>query len=90
MFEQVRLTQRAIKQVLTERYYSWRDAEDIAKEDPEINLSGEGPTYIPSDFVEDVMEEEQFEAAEGSEGQSGQLDQLEVVPEGKPESRPNA
>jgi len=87
----VRLTQRAIKQVLTERYYSWRDAENIAKDDPEINLSGEGPTYIPSDFVEeDVMEEEQFEAAEGSEGQPEQEVQPEIVPEWKPESRPNA
>lgn len=87
----VRLTQRAIKQVLTERYYSWRDAEDIAKEDPEINLSGEGPTYTPRDFVEeDVMDEEQFEAAEGSGRQSGQPVQRDVVPEGKPESRPNA
>ena len=90
MFEQVRLTQRAIKQVLTERYYSWRDAEDIAKGDPEINLSGEGPTYIPSDFIEDVMEEEQFGAVEGSRDQSGQPVQPDVVPEGKPESRPNA
>lgn len=76
---------------MTERYYSWRDAENIANDDPEVNLSGEGPTYIPSDFVEeDIMEEEQFEATDGSESQPEQQIQPEVIPEGKPESRPNA
>lgn len=49
----MRRTQRAIKQVLTERYYSWRDAEDVAKNDPEINLSGQGPLYQPVDFMEE-------------------------------------
>lgn len=49
----MRRTQRAIKQVLTERYYSWRDAETVAKNDPEINLSGEGPLYQPVDFMEE-------------------------------------
>ena len=47
------MTQRAIKQVLTERYYSWRDAEDIAKTDPEVNLQGDGPVYTPSEFMEE-------------------------------------
>lgn len=87
MLGQVRMTQRAIKQVLTERYYSWRDAEVIAKEDPEINVSGEGPAYVPRDFVEELPEEvEQIEAA--------QLEQEAVHPEpvleGKPETRLNA
>jgi large subunit ribosomal protein L47 len=87
---QVRLTQRAVKQVLTERFYSWRDAEAIAQNDPEINFSGDGPVYVPSDFVEeDVMEEEKFDAAEGTEGQPEQIQQ-DVMPEMKPESRPNA
>ncbi|KAE8443813.1 54S ribosomal protein L4 mitochondrial [Mollisiaceae sp. DMI_Dod_QoI] len=49
----VRRTQRAIKQVLTERFYSWRDAEAVAKNDPEINLSGSGPLYQPVDFIEE-------------------------------------
>ena len=52
---QVRRTQRAIKQVLTERYYSWEDARKIAVNDPEVDLSGEGPAYTPS---EDVFEDE--------------------------------
>jgi large subunit ribosomal protein L47 len=51
---QVKKTQKSIKQVLTERYYSWQDAQDVAKSDAEVDLSGEGPAYTPSDyFVED-------------------------------------
>ena len=85
------MTQRAIKQVLTERFYSWRDAESIAKDDPEVNLSGDGPAYIPGEFGEgDILEEEQFEAAEGVDDLQGQkVLEPEVIPEGKPESRPN-
>lgn len=49
----MRWTQRAIKQVLTERYYSWRDAELIAQKDPEIDLSGNGPLYSPMNFEPD-------------------------------------
>jgi large subunit ribosomal protein L47 len=52
----VRTTQRAIKQALTERYYAWREAEELAKKDEEINLSGEGAVYAPKDFVEDSEE----------------------------------
>lgn len=51
---QVRNTQKSIKQVLTERYYSWQDAQEVAKSDGEVDLSGEGPAYTPSDyFVEE-------------------------------------
>ncbi|KAG0649069.1 54S ribosomal subunit [Hyphodiscus hymeniophilus] len=93
----VRLTQRGIKQVLTERFYAWQDAQKVAKSDPEVNMSGEGPAYIPSDFVdEDVMEDEEYEAIEGAddleklEGQPKHLNLPEASPEAKPESRPNA
>ena len=55
----MRRTQRAIKQVLTERYYSWRDAEAIAKDDPEINLSGNGQVYVPRDFEEEDVDLEE-------------------------------
>ncbi len=48
------MTQKAIKQVLTERYYSWQEAELLAQEDPEIDLSGEGPVYNPMEFEEEV------------------------------------
>lgn len=40
--------------MLTERFYSWRDAEEVAKNDPEINLSEDGPIYVPKDFEEEV------------------------------------
>jgi large subunit ribosomal protein L47 len=79
----VRRTQRAIKQVLTERFYSWRDAEAIAKNDPEIDLSGEGPTYVPSDFVEEDVPEE--DVSPESEVQPEQNIPLE--PEVKPEQK---
>jgi len=94
------LTQRGIKQVLTERYYSWREAEIIAQSDPEINLSGDGPLYVPAELEgEDALEEEEFEDAEAAEAEAGevvegqpehQLQPEETTPEGKPESRPNA
>lgn len=65
----MRRTQRAIKQVLTERYYSWREAEIIAKTDRDINLSGNGPVYDPLPFEEgdeplDLTEEEIFKTIE--------------------------
>jgi large subunit ribosomal protein L47 len=79
----VRLTQRAIKQVLTERYYSWRDAEAIAKDDPEVDLSGNGPTYTPSDFIEeDVPEEEVSLELEARPEQN-----IPLEPEVKPEQK---
>lgn len=51
---QVRWTQRAIKHVLTERYYAWQQAEFLAKDDPEIDLSGNGPVYNPMNFEEEA------------------------------------
>jgi hypothetical protein len=41
---------RNIKYALTERYYAWEEARKLAQEDPEVNLSGNGPAYVPSDF----------------------------------------
>jgi large subunit ribosomal protein L47 len=55
---------RGIKQVLTERYYSWRDAEEIAKSDPEINLSGDGPLFTPADLQDDVVIGDEAQAAQ--------------------------
>lgn len=79
----MRRTQRAIKQVLTERYYSWRDAEAIAKDDPEVDLSGNGPTYTPSDFVEeDVPEEDVLPLPEVKPEQN-----IPLEPEVKPEQK---
>ncbi|KAI9857356.1 MAG: 54S ribosomal protein L4 mitochondrial [Trichoglossum hirsutum] len=52
----VRRTQRAIKQVLTERWYSWEDARKIARTDREVDLTGNGPAYKPRDLEDDVEE----------------------------------
>ena len=51
---QVKTTMKRIKHTLTERHYVWEDAYRLAKQDPEINLSGEGEAYSPLDG-EDVL-----------------------------------
>ena len=43
----VKKTQKAIKHVLTERYYAYRDARVLAENDPEVDLSGSGVPYTP-------------------------------------------
>lgn len=65
---QVRLTMRAIRHVLTERFYTWEDAVELAKTDPEINLAGQGSAYTPGAFVEDDPVADQASlAADGPE-----------------------
>jgi large subunit ribosomal protein L47 len=49
---------RGIKHVLTERLYAWEDAVELAKTDPEIDLSGEGQVYTPGAFVEEESAED--------------------------------
>lgn len=68
----VRKTQRAIKQVLTERYYSWQEAQQVAQDDPEINLNavGDQPIYNPMEYTEEeVLEENMAEGAVVAEGE---------------------
>jgi large subunit ribosomal protein L47 len=63
---------KSIRHVLTERYYLWEDAVELAKEDPEINLSGQGQVYTPQEFlveeehVEEISQEE-FEKLKAGE-----------------------
>ncbi|RCI09707.1 hypothetical protein L249_4096 [Ophiocordyceps polyrhachis-furcata BCC 54312] len=46
---QIVKTMRSIKHALTERYYTWEDAVQAAKKDPEINLdAGVGQMYKPA------------------------------------------
>ncbi|KAI5816012.1 50S ribosomal protein L4 [Pyronema omphalodes] len=54
----VKVTMRGIKHVLTERYYAWEEAKVLSKDDPEINLSGQGPLYSPKSAFEDAPEVE--------------------------------
>ncbi|KAF8539275.1 mitochondrial 39-S ribosomal protein L47 (MRP-L47)-domain-containing protein [Trichophaea hybrida] len=66
----VRRTQRAIKHVLTERFYAWEEASNLAVKDPEIDLSGNGPLYTPMAVLEEPAEAaEAAEAAETTETQ---------------------
>lgn len=52
---------RAIKHALTERYYTWQDAIDVAMSDPEIDMHAEdGQVYKPSAYEEDVAAEENW------------------------------
>ncbi|KAK3292305.1 54S ribosomal protein L4, mitochondrial [Chaetomium fimeti] len=49
----VRQTMRSIKHVLTERFYTWEDAVKLAENDPEVDLTGNGPAFIPSNYLEE-------------------------------------
>jgi large subunit ribosomal protein L47 len=80
---QVRKTQAGIKHVLTERYYAWEDAVELARSDPEVNLSGLGPAYVPSgsaSYLEnnEVPWEEEEKEKKG-EAASGKADEGEAV-----------
>ncbi|KAK8042641.1 hypothetical protein PG994_013124 [Apiospora phragmitis] len=62
-------TMKAIKHTLTERYYAWEDARELAEKDPEIDLSGEGNPYTPRDYLQ---EEEMEQLALDSEAPAQQ------------------
>ncbi|KAG6067879.1 hypothetical protein E4U32_002614 [Claviceps aff. humidiphila group G2b] len=50
---EVQTTMRAIKHALTERYYTWQDAVEVAKSDPEIDLEAkDGTVYKPKVYEE--------------------------------------
>lgn len=68
--EVVRTTMRAIKHALTERYYAWEDAVEVAKSDPEINLSGDGVAFTPLEYLEEESSEA-FDQEEGAAGKKG-------------------
>lgn len=58
----------AIKHALTERFYTWQDAVDVAKDDPEINWEGgEGQMFNPSAYEDEYDEAEQSWADSGKE-----------------------
>jgi large subunit ribosomal protein L47 len=55
---------RAIKHALTERHYTWEDAVDVAKNDPEIQAGSQGLSYTPSAYEEDIDEEHGWQEVE--------------------------
>ncbi|KAF2002331.1 MRP-L47-domain-containing protein [Amniculicola lignicola CBS 123094] len=48
---QVQKTMRAIEDTLVERQKAWRDALELAQDDPEVDLSGSGPAYVETPYV---------------------------------------
>lgn len=60
---------KAIKHVLTERYYLWEDAYALASQDPEIDLSGDGEAHKPpyEELDNNYMVEEQVAAGPGEQ-----------------------
>lgn len=64
---QVRKTQNAIKHALTERFYAWEDAVELAKQDPEIQFTNKGRRVKYTPFEEDWEQEPQYMDAEGED-----------------------
>ncbi|KAI9719940.1 MAG: 54S ribosomal protein L4 mitochondrial [Chrysothrix sp. TS-e1954] len=56
-------TQKAIRHVLTERWYAWQEAREIALDDETVDLTGEGPAYDPERRREEYEEEDNNAAA---------------------------
>jgi large subunit ribosomal protein L47 len=53
---------KSIKQVLTERFYTWEDARLLAEQDPEIDLANTTHPYNPiTYFEEDVADSQVLE-----------------------------
>ncbi|KAF2835241.1 MRP-L47-domain-containing protein [Patellaria atrata CBS 101060] len=64
----VRITQKAIKHALTERWYAWEDARKLARNDEEIDLfATEGNAYNPK-VMEDGVEVTESERPVGPLG----------------------
>lgn len=93
---QVRKTQAAIKHALTERFYAWEDARKLAQQDPEVDLSGEGPAYAPSgshleEAVPEAASEEDFKEQSAAGGSSGAAKETKSSEEAiDPSTIPNA
>lgn len=50
---QVSKTMKSVKQALTERFYTWEDARQLAENDPEVDLASTTNPYKPSNYFED-------------------------------------
>lgn len=84
---------KAIKHVLTERYYAWEDAVKLAKDDPEINMSGKGQMYSPSSYYEDepaTPSAEAAAAAGGAETDAGPVEGEAAPADAETEDKPPA
>jgi large subunit ribosomal protein L47 len=61
----VKKTMSGIRNVLIERHHAWTEARRLAKNDPEVDLSGKGRAYRPAApaFTPEPVEEVAEEAA---------------------------
>lgn len=72
---QVRKTQNAIKHALTERFYAWEDAVQLAKEDPEIEFTKDGGvSYAPTEELREP--ESQYMGEEDMLVESDEVEQV--------------
>ncbi|KAL9079672.1 MAG: hypothetical protein Q9157_001448 [Trypethelium eluteriae] len=78
----IKFTQRAIKHGLTERWYAWDAARQVAVEEG-LDLSGNGPVWTPQNFEEDDAESEEIieEPEERQTDAVGEETLKEVPPE---------
>jgi large subunit ribosomal protein L47 len=77
---------RAIKHTLTERFYTWEDATKLAQTDPEVNLTGDGPAFTPSDYLEQGEVAAEGEAAEKAESATTATIDPAAIPTPKPQA----
>lgn len=86
---QVKKTMTSIRHVLTERFYTWEDAVELAKKDPEINLAaGEdgGSSFTPGAYLEpeeeDLSNNQTTPGGAGSHASSPEAVRAEAAAEG--------
>ncbi|KAL3955631.1 hypothetical protein ACCO45_011194 [Purpureocillium lilacinum] len=84
--EEVQKTMRAIKHALTERYYTWQDAVDVARSDPEIDFeSRDGQVYKPSAYEDDLEASESWAAEADSQAAAAETGKLQRRQPGRPD-----
>lgn len=83
---------KSIKQALTERFYTWEDARQLAEEDPEIDLANATNPYSPNTYLEedvagaDAAEQQRQQVEESAQGQIDPST-LPKTPESHPAAR---
>ncbi|TWU76503.1 54S ribosomal protein L4 mitochondrial [Metarhizium rileyi] len=73
--EEVMKTMRSIKHALTERYYTWQGATDVARSDPEIDMhADDGQVYKPSAYEDEAAPEETWAEDKSAEQEPAKAD----------------
>ncbi|KAF2226815.1 mitochondrial 39-S ribosomal protein L47 (MRP-L47)-domain-containing protein [Elsinoe ampelina] len=80
----VKKTMRAIKHTLTERWYTWQNAREIAKQDPEIRLEpGAEKVYLTDQELSELQNQEYAYEDEAWTESSDSLLEEDAVPVGQ-------